>query len=297
MKRNVYQDVTDRIVAQMEKGIIPWRQPWTLLGGAVSYATGKSYSMLNQFLLGREGEWLTYPQIQAQGGHINKGAKAGMVVFCKQVKITQKVTNEEGQEEERAISVPVLRSYNVFHINDCTGIESKQKKATEVPLQPVDKAEEIIQDYVQREGLQFVNGQPSDSAYYNKVLDRVVVPCMEQYTIVEEYYSTAFHELTHSTLKESRCNRESAHEMAAFGSTEYSREELVAEIGSAMLCGVAGLDCEKAFKNSVAYLQSWLKMLKGDNRAIVYAAAKAEKSTNYILNIKDNGNNGGNQED
>ena len=105
---------------------------------------------------------------------------------------------------------------------------------------------------------------------------------LSQFTCSEEYYSTLFHELAHSTMLEKRCNRKKDNEHAHFGSAEYSREELVAEISSAMLCSVAGI--EKNLDNNVAYLQAWIKFLNNDNKAIVYAAAKAEKATRYILN-------------
>ena len=111
----------------------------------------------------------------------------------------------------------------------------------------------------------------------------VVVPKMSQYELIEEYYSTTFHELTHSTGHESRCNRKAETKNSHFGNKSYSREELVAELGSAMLCHFAGIDSDKAFKNSVAYIQSWLKALKNDNKMIVWASSRAEKASKYIL--------------
>ena len=101
--------------------------------------------------------------------------------------------------------------------------------------------------------------------------------------IAEEYYSTAFHEFTHSTMHESRCNRKSENAITRFGDKDYSREELVAEIGSAMLCNRIGIENERAFNNSAAYIQSWLKALKNDNKMIVWAAKKAEEAARYIL--------------
>ena len=129
----------------------------------------------------------------------------------------------------------------------------------------------------------FQNDKPSGKAYYSPSKDLVVVPKINQYEIVEEYYSTTFHELTHSTMKKSRCDREEDNKMAAFGSKDYSREELVAELGAAMLCTYTGLDSEKAFKNSVAYLKGWLKALKSDNKMIVWASSRAEKAARYII--------------
>lgn len=292
--RNVYQMVTDRVIEQMQQGIIPWHQPWTGAGlledGAINYVSRKPYSLLNQFLLGRDGEWLTFKQIQERKGKIKKGVKAHFVVFY-QMNVKQetvKVKNEQGEIEERTKEkcIPVLRYYNVFHIDECDGIESKVQQVEQQPgnqLQPVERAEQVINSYVERENLKFNNQSISGDAYYSPMRDEVVVPKLSQYQIAEEYYSTTFHELTHSTMKEGRCNRRQDGAIAAFGGEDYSREELVAELGSAMLCKQVGIDCEKAFKNSVAYIQSWMKALKNDNKAIVWAAARAEKAAKYIM--------------
>lgn len=285
---NVYQMVTDRIIEQMKQGIVPWRKPW--VGGegvAISYTSRKAYSILNQFLLGKPGEWLTWGQIQDNKGKVRKGAKSRFVVFYSWVADKDEQGNpvldpDSGEPRQH----PLLKWYKVFHIDDTEGIESKIEKVEADPkLKPVDRAEEIINGYLGREdGLQFHNERESDKAYYSPSADEVVVPNIRQFSIVEEYYSTVFHELTHSTMHERRCDRKSENRLAAFGNEDYSREELVAEIGSAMLCNRAGLDSEKAFRNSVAYLQSWLKALKNDNRMMVWAAGKAEKAAKYILN-------------
>lgn len=284
MSNTVYQMVTDRIIEQMEKGIIPWQKPWTGgTGAAISYTSRKAYSFLNQLLLGKPGEWLTWKQIQDLKGTVKKGAKSRFVVFYQWV--DKKEENPDTHEIEDH-SFPILKWYRVFHIDDTEGIESKiEKVEANTELQPVDEAEAIIKGYLEREsGLKFYNEQESYQAYYSPATDEVVVPNIHQFAIVEEYYSTAFHELTHSTMHEKRCNRKAENKMAAFGNEDYSREELVAEIGSAMLCNRAGLDSEKAFRNSVGYIQSWMKELKNDNRMIVWAAGKAEKAAKYILN-------------
>lgn len=269
--------VTDRIVEELAKGIIPWHKPWA--GGtmpAISYVTRKPYSLLNQFLLGRPGEYLTFNQVKSLGGSVKKGAKSKFVVFFTMV------PDKKNQSEDDMKMHPVLKYYNVFHIEDTT-IESKIKNIEAQEHEPIETAEAIINGYVSREqGLTFQNNTPSDRAFYCPSTDEVVVPMLSQYEVAEEYYSTAFHELVHSTMKKSRCDRESNNKLAAFGSEDYSREELVAELGSAMLCQVAGLDCEKAFRNSVAYIQGWLKALKDDPKAIVWAASRAEKAAIYI---------------
>ena len=294
-KNNVYQMVTDRIVAQLEQGLIPWHKPWTGVGledgGAVNYVSRKPYSMLNQMLLGREGEYLTFKQIKERGGNIKKGAKAGVVVFFTTTTYTKREEEHDDGSTETVNVVkehlmPILRYYNVFHIDDCEGIESKfeTKEQTEPKISPIESAEKVINDYVEREkDLKFRNNVPTDKAYYSPFTDMISVPMLSQYEIAEEYYSTTFHEAVHSTMTESRCNRKNENKLAAFGSEDYSREELVAEIGSAMLCNAVKIDCDKAFKNSVAYIQGWLKKLKNDNKMIVWASSRAEKAARYIL--------------
>ena len=281
---NVYQMVTDRIIEQMEKGIIPWHKPW--VGGtgvAISYTSRKAYSALNQLLLGKPGEWLTWKQIQDHKGTVKKGAKSRFCVFFQWVE--KKVENPDTHEIEDC-SYPILKWYHVFHIEDTEGIESKIVKVVANPdIKPVQEAENIIKGYLDREPkLKFYCEGESGSAYYNPGTDEVVVPNIHQYAEVEEYYSTTFHELTHSTMHKDRCDRTAENKKAAFGGADYSREELVAEIGAAMLCNRSGLDSEKAFKNSVGYIQSWLKALRNNNHMIVWAAGRAEKAAKYILN-------------
>ena len=288
-RNNVYQMVTDRVIEQLKKGIIPWHRPWTVIVGAINYVTRKPYSLINQVLLGREGEWITFKQLKELGGSIKKGAKAGLVVFYGKYTYTKEETeeNEDGEEVTVAkeYTIPVLRYYKVFHISDCTGIESKMgSEPITVANEPIERAEKIINGYVEREeGLKFKNDEQNNQPFYRPSDDLVVVPMISQYSVIEEYYSTAFHELTHSTMAESRCNRKKGNKMAAYGSTDYSREELVAELGSTMLCTIAKLNSEKAFKNSVAYIQGWLKALANDNKMIVWAASRAEKAARYIL--------------
>lgn len=296
MSNNVYQMVTDKIVDQLQKGIIPWRKPWSGAcladGGAINYVSRKPYSMLNQLLLGKEGEYLTFKQVKEHGGNIKKGAKAGMVVFFARVKYNKKTKVEEEGSDKPEIKVteciaPILRYYNVFHIDDTEGIESKIKTEEKdgTLVFPIDAAEQVITDYLEREKeLTFHNDKPTDRAYYSPSLDMVSVPMLSQYQIPEEYYSTTFHELVHSTKLKSRCDRDSEQSgIAAFGNEDYSREELVAEIGSAMLCNRVEIESEKAFKNSVAYIQGWLRALKNDNHAIVWASSRAEKAAKYII--------------
>jgi len=286
---NVYQMVTDRITAQLEQGNIPWRKPWTGAsvdnGGAINYVSRRPYSLINQLVLGKPGEYLTWKQIEELGGKVKKGAKAGMVVFFKKLTIQDKtlINPENGEPETRTI--PYLQYYNVFHLDDVDGIATKIVPGAAPAVEPIEAAEKAIADYLSRQpGLRFQNDKPSNRAYYSPAQDMVVVPMLSQYRIPAEYYSTAFHELTHSTIPASRCDRVSENANAFFGNEDYSREELVAEIGSAMLCNRVGIEAKKAFRNSVAYIQGWLQALKNDNKMIVWAASRAEKAAKFILN-------------
>ena len=178
----------------------------------------------------------------------------------------------------------ILKYYNVFHIDDCEGIVSKAGKATVEDNKPIEEAEKVIGEYLDRSHLSFVS-QRSNRAYYSPTEDKVVVPLLEQFKTTEQYYSTTFHELVHSTGHQSRLDRKSGMR-SFFGSEDYSKEELVAEIGSAMICGRLGFETKKTFKNSVAYLQNWIQVLKNDTKMIVLAASGAEKAAKYILNAE-----------
>ena len=149
-------------------------------------------------------------------------------------------------------------------------------------VEPIKAGDKIINDYINREHLNFVECK-SNKAYYSPSNDTVVVPLKEQYNLINEYYSTTFHELTHSTGHKNRLNRLQTGAVAAFGSENYSKEELVAEIGSTTLMSIAGIETAKTFRNSTAYIQNWLQVLRNDNKFIVSASSKAEKAVNYIL--------------
>lgn len=287
-KFDIYKMITDKIIAQLEQGIIPWRRPWTgVMDGAISYVSRKPYSVLNQLLLGKPGEYLTFNEIVKLGGRLKEGATSSVVTFYTSI-VRTKATEETEDGDDIKVTVyksklvPFLRYYRVFHIDQTEGIKSKIK--TEKPtvvLNPVDKAEKVIEGYLAAEPhLKFHNDKPSNRAFFCPATDEVVVPMMSQYKDVEEYYSTTFHELTHSTLMPDRCDRKDS--LGTFGSETYSREELVAEIGAAMLVNACGMEADKAFKNSVAYLKGWLSHLKDDKKAIVFAAARAEKAARYI---------------
>lgn len=277
MAFDIYAAVTDRFIAQLEQGIIPWHKPWTgVQSGAISGATGKPYSLLNQMLLGKPGEWYTFPQIQKLGGKVRKGEKSSMVVFWKQMPIKEE-DPATGEKVERMI--PMLKYFNVFHIDQTDGIEAKTIDPEAIDLATDDAADAIIADYLQRSGVKLEHRQ-GDEAFYSPSADRVVLPLREQFREMAEYYSTAFHELAHSTGHSSRLDRISRR--AFFGNEEYSREELVAEISAAALLNHCGIETASSFQNSTAYIQSWLRALRNDKKLIVSASGAAAKAFELI---------------
>lgn len=282
MSANVYQMVTDRIIAELEKGnSVPWLKPWTgVNSGAYNRISKKPYSLLNQLLLGKAGEWMSFKQIQDLGGKVRKGEKASFVVFWKMVEIEEQ--NADGQLVKKTI--PYLRYSNVFHVDQTEGIEPLPV-GTLKDIEPIAEAEKVKNDYQKREGVR-IEEVIGDDAFYSPLRDYIQIPAKSQFTDVAEYYGTLFHEMTHSTMHPNRCNRaeDRKGKLVAFGSDEYSKEELIAAIGSACLLNTLGIETPHSFKNSVGYIQGWIEVLKNDNKFIVSATSKAEKAVNYILN-------------
>ena len=270
---DIYKEVTDRIIAQMEQGVIPWQKPWSACGKALSYATGKPYSLLNQMLLGQPGEYLTFNECRRAGGCVRKGEKAHMVVFWKWLEQEDEETHEKKQ-------IPLLRYYNVFHISQCEGIAAKHIQPLPHTAATDRTAETIIDHYRNRSGVTLEHRE-GDRACYCPSADTITLPTLAQFAQTAEYYSTAFHEMVHSTGHASRLNR--LEKTAFFGSEAYSKEELIAEIGASALVHHAGLETAHSFRNSAAYIQSWLSVLKSDKRFIVSAAGKADKAVSLIL--------------
>lgn len=279
MKKSVYEMITERIIEQLENGVIPWQKPWSgTHSGAYNRISNKPYSLLNQMILKHNREYATFKQWSDLGGKIRKGEKSEVVTFWKIQQIEE--TNEDGEKTIKQL--PLLRYYNVFHISQVDGIEPKEQLKIS-DLEPIEEAENIKNEYMNREHLKIFE-TVTNKAFYTPTFDYIEVPCKEQYEDIEEFYSTLFHEMIHSTGHKSRLDRLETGASAHFGSETYSKEELVAELGSATLVNMLGIETEKSFRNSSAYIQNWLQALKNDNKFIVSASSKAEKAVKYILN-------------
>ena len=264
---------------QLENGVIPWQKPWTgTKSGAYNRVSRKLYSILNQMLLQHSGEYATFKQWTEAGGHIRKGAKSEIVTFWK----IQLIEEEEEAGTKVKKQIPLLRYYHVFHISQFDGVEPKEKIELQ-ELEPIEAAERVKREYMDREHLKIYE-KITDKAFYTPTFDYIEIPCKEQYTNIEEFYSTLFHEMIHSTGYYKRLNRLESGANAGFGSETYSKEELTAEIGSAMILNRIGIETEKSFNNSAAYIQNWLQVLRNDNKFIISASSRSEKAVKYIFN-------------
>ncbi len=270
---DIYAEITSRVLATLESGEIPWEKPWVGNDACVGHKTGKPYSLLNQLLLGKPGEYLTFLQAQAEGGRIKPGEKSRLVVFWK---MQEELVKDTGEIKQK----PCLRFYRVFHLDQTEGIEAKYDARLSAHAETDSTAEAMATGYMSRSGVDLMTGSGSMSAY-SPADDLVIMPARELFHTTAGYYSTLFHELAHSTGSPLRLGRFDGHER--FGNAEYSKEELIAELAAAMLMHNIGMETDRSFRNSAAYLQGWLHALRNDKRMIVFASGKAEAAARLIL--------------
>lgn len=276
---SVYEIVTEKIISQLEAGVIPWQKPWKI-EPPKNLISGKEYRGINVFLLATQGYgsryWLSYKQIMDLGGTLNPGQKSSMVTFWNVGK-ERMVTKADGTERK---SRPfILRYYNVFNVEQ-TDLAVTLGLGNSEHVGSIDDAEKLVAGMPNRPSI-----IQDFRAHYCPSTDTVGMPARTAFNSAEGYYGALFHELTHSTGHASRIGRDGIEKLNTFGSESYSKEELVAELGAAMLAGVAGIS-PAVIDSSAAYLQSWITALKGDSRLIVSAASQAQKAADYIRAIK-----------
>jgi antirestriction protein ArdC len=319
---DVYQAVTDAIIAKLKQGVVPWQKPWksSEAGSPRNLISKKAYRGINVFLLGMQGYgspyWLTYKQaaelaykswlkltsqkdsleaakaynklaicepgedfdpLKHKGG-VAKGQKSTLITFWK---IIPGVDKDTGKKK----NIPLLRYFNVFNVEQCRGLDRYlpdpnpiEGVEDETTVTPCEVAEGIVENMPEEMPRPEHHGA---RAYFMPSTDQVVLPPMEDFKNQTGYYGTLFHELVHATGHKDRLNRPELVKMNGFGSEDYSKEELVAEMGAAMLCATAGL--EPDYDNNAAYIGSWLKKLQDDPKLVVQAAGKAQKAADYIL--------------
>jgi antirestriction protein ArdC len=276
MNSEVYDRITDRIVKLLEQGTVPWHKPWNAkTGWPRNYVTKKAYRGINVLLLAtmsyESPYWLTFRQAWQLGGCIRRGEKSSSILFWQQKTIQD---TESGEER----SVPLLRLYNVFNVTQCEGLgtmpESNEKSEPIIAPKPAEIVEKMPRKPKIKHGM--------TKSFYSPKDDCVSLPLQKRFGLEEEYYSTLFHELVHATGHETRLRRATLTEKAGFGTDLYCKEELIAEMGAAFLCGHAEI-VERTIDNSAAYIKGWLEALKSDTAMIVQAAGQAQRAADFIL--------------
>ena len=279
---DVYALITNRIIELLNSGTIPWRKPWTAAGLPRNLVSNRPYRGINILLLNSMGFehnlFLTWKQIQSMYASVKRGEKGTIVIFQKMVD-----AKKDGRPTGKKISL--LRYYKVFNIAQCTDIPKVFiPDVEENRNEPIWECERILE---QMEDCPVIR-HGGDEAYYAPAEDYVNMPGINLFENIEAYYGCLFHEIIHSTGNQKRVGRKEVYENPEFGTEPYSLEELVAEMGACYLKSHAGLSTER-LKNSAAYIQSWLKVLEGDNRLVIYAASRAQRAVEYILKLNNNG--------
>jgi antirestriction protein ArdC len=280
----IYEQVNQAIIKQLEQGSVPWRMPWKT-DFPVNLVTKKEYNgynwwilMIDQMVKHYESNvWATFKQIAEAGGAVKKGEKSTMVVFWKimEFQSKDKVTKGKNKGKNKVDSVPLLRYYNVFNIDQTVGIELKNVKRE---FTVNDTAQWIITNFKSQLNMQYGGNQ----AFYNQDEDYIMIPDRHKFTKDEDFYAVHFHEMIHATGHPKRLGRFKEGERGFFGDEDYSKEELIAEMGSAYLCARSGI-LPKTIENSGAYIANWLKVLNDDKSLLVSAGGKAHKAAEFIM--------------
>lgn len=286
---DVAATVTEQMVALTEStGLLPWEKGWDpRLGLPLSMSTGKAYRGMNTFILMLTGMargftspwWGTYRKMTELGGQVRKGEQSTLVILWQTG--TRKVEDKETGEEV-AKRWATLRHYLVFCADQADGLPERYLEAPAMAAHdPIQEAEFLLQGYFGGAGAPAYSHADATAAWYQRTSDTVNVPPMGGFRQAEEFYSTAFHEAVHSTGHPSRLNREGIAGRHRFGDEDYSKEELVAEMGAAMLCTLAGIE-KVTIRNSAAYVKNWLGALQNDTGLLVSAAAQAQRALDHI---------------
>ena len=294
MKSDIYQRITDKLIAIIEDGVNPWQRDWktgnAFPGMPHNAVSGRGYRGINLMILIAEQQthgytstgWIT-PKKAIEHGLNFKGQKTTEVIFWKRGTSTE----DDGQGGEKTKSFMWAKSYRVLNLDQCEGDKSKLKghKALELP-------EEIVETHALveavRSGIDVTLKHGGDRACYIPSADEVHMPPEKAFKTEAGYLGTAMHEFTHATGHKSRCDRGVKAMQSRFGTEAYAFEELVAELGACFLQETLGIEMHT--ENHASYLDNWLKVLKGDKRAIFTASSKAQQATDYILDkagIKD----------
>jgi antirestriction protein ArdC len=280
---DLYAEITKQITDMLEAGTVPWRSPIMGRGTAghpKNLESGKQYRGINVFLLAftayakgyGSSYWMTFNQAKERGGSVRKGEKSAMVVFYKKYETEDRVTHEP-------TTIPVMRYYRVFNAEQVDGIDIPDKVPfTPIDFKPVEAAESMVNAYADAPGIE----RGGTQAFYRPSEDRVQIPEPTRFASSEEFYSTLLHELAHSTGHSKRLDRKLDTDPKPFGSADYGKEELVAEMAAAFLCAHAGI-APATLENQAGYLAGWIKIIKEDKKLVIASASAAQKAADWIL--------------
>jgi antirestriction protein ArdC len=279
MSEKIYEMVTDRIVALLENGVIPWRKTWASGTQWPSFLQSRKkqrrYNGINVLILACQGYaspfWVTYKQAKKLGGHVKKDEKSTPIIFWKWIEIIDRETGDPK-------NIPFIRYYRVFNVLQCDELDKHLPEEVQLnDFNPIDECQKLIDGYCNE------NGGPKTAvegrAVYYPTKDVIGMPKPTAFESEEAYYSVYFHEMAHSTGHSNRLDRDMG---GGFGTDPYCREELVAEISAAFLCGVTGIDNQQVIENSASYIDNWIKRLKFDPKMIVQAGGKARRAADLI---------------
>jgi antirestriction protein ArdC len=283
----IYQEVTDRIIAELEEGRIPWRRPSAIKAGLKyrNLVTKTPYHGINPLLLNLTSLsrgytspwWLTYNQAKAHGGHVKKDERGTIIVFFRMLPLDKNGKSIPPKDTKTKVDkvIPLLKYWNVFNLEQCEGIEAPELEVDDLTEgEKVERAQAIIENY--EDHPEYVD---AEEAYYSPSDDTLGLPDPHKCGSPESYFSHVYPELIHSTGHGERLCR---FDLDDYGSA-YDKEALTGELGSAMLAGVAGITVPESAANAKEAIQGWLLALSDNNRLIVQAASKARAAVNYIV--------------
>jgi antirestriction protein ArdC len=281
MKRDLYSEVSARIIAELQKGAAPWIKTWSATPGAntpCNALTNRPYSGCNVILLWmaragyRTPRFLTFRQALELGGHVRKGERGTKVYFVKQLEI-----KEDADDNSPTRLVPMLREYTVFNVDQCDGLPDSVSTGRPMRVRNPDTRDDLADQFLRSTGADIREGH--GEAYYVPSRDFISMPAFEAFKAADHFYRTVFHELTHWSGHKSRLDRNLKNR---FGSRNYAVEELIAELGAAFLCAEFGFDGDV---RNAGYIASWIELLKADKRAFFTACSHASKAADYLRGL------------
>jgi antirestriction protein ArdC len=282
MRRDIYSEVSARIIAELDRGAAPWIKPWSATAGQnvpQNAVTNRPYSGCNVILLwlARNRGWasprfLTFKQAIEAGGNVRKGEHGTKVYFVKQLQIK----DSDGEEADTR-PIPMMREYTVFNVDQCENLPDSIKAGKPMRVRNPDTRDALADEFLRSTGADIREGH--GEAYYVPSHDFISMPAFEAFKGADHFYNVAFHELTHWTGHKSRLDRDLKNR---FGQREYAAEELIAELGAAFLSAEFGFDGDV---RNAGYIATWIELLKADKRAFFTACNRASKAAEYLRGL------------